>query len=109
MAELLSGKRRKHAAELFGKTDMPVIIRDLNDDESVILLVDANLHRPDIPPSERAKAYKMKLEAIKHQGQRTARRGCLFVRQPLSTVFGLIQHIKDIVERFSLGNKLLDF
>ena len=68
--ELLSGKRRKHASELSGKTDMPVIIRDLNDDEAVILLVDANLHRPDIPPSERAKAYKMKLEAIKHQGQR---------------------------------------
>ena len=68
--ELLSGKRRKHASELSGKTDMPVIIRDLNDDEAVILLVDSNLHRPDIPPSERAKAYKMKLEAIKHQGQR---------------------------------------
>ena len=71
--ELLSGKRRKHASELSGKTEMPVIIRDLNDDEAVILLVDANLHRPDIPPSERAKAYKMKLEAIKHQGQRSDR------------------------------------
>lgn len=68
--ELLSGKRRKRASELSGKTDMPVIIRDLDDDEAVILLVDANLHRPDILPSERAKAYKMKLEAIKHQGQR---------------------------------------
>ena len=65
-------------------TDMPVIIRNLNDDEAVILLVDANLYRPDIPPSKRAKAYKIKLEAIKHQGQRTDRRGCLFVRQPLS-------------------------
>ena len=71
--ELLSGKRRKHASELSGKTEMPVIIRDLNDDEAVILLVDANLHRPDIPPSERAKAYKMKLEAIKHQGQHSDR------------------------------------
>ena len=71
--ELLSGKRRKHASELSGKTEMPVIIRDLNDDEAVILLVDANLHRPDIPPSERAKAYKMKLEAIKHQGQKPSR------------------------------------
>lgn len=68
--ELLSGKRRKHASELSGKEDMPVIIRDLDDDEAVILLVDSNLHRPDIPPSERAKAYKLKLEAIKHQGQR---------------------------------------
>ncbi len=46
--ELLSGKRRKHALDLSGKTDMPVIIRDLNDDEAVILLVDSNLHRPDI-------------------------------------------------------------
>ena len=89
-------------------TDMPVIIRNLNDDEAVILLGDSNLYRPDIPPSRLSKAYKMKLEAIKHQGQRTDRRGCLFVRQPLS-IFGLIQHIKDIVERFSLGNKLLDF
>ena len=68
--ELLSGKRRKHASELSGKAEMPVIIRDLNNDEAVILLVDSNLHRPDIPPSERAKAYKMKLEAIKHQGQK---------------------------------------
>ena len=71
--ELLSGKRRKHASALSGKTDMPVIIRDLNDDEAVILLVDSNLHRPDIPPSERAKAYKMKLEALKHQGQKLQR------------------------------------
>ncbi len=71
--ELLSGKRRKHASELSGKTEMPVIIRDLDDDEAVILLVDSNLHRPDIPPSEKAKAYKMKLEAIKHQGQKSQR------------------------------------
>ena len=49
---------------------MPVINRDLDNDEAVILLMAANLHRPDIPPSEQAKAYKMKLEAIKHQGQR---------------------------------------
>ena len=69
--EILSGKRRRHGLELAGATEMPVIIRDLNDDEAVILLVDSNLHRPDIPPSERAKAYKIKLEAIKHQGQRS--------------------------------------
>ena len=56
-----------------GGYELLVIIRDLNDDEAVILLVDANLHRPDIPPSERAKAYKMKLEAIKHQGQKPSR------------------------------------
>lgn len=71
--EILSGKRRRHGLELAGEAEMPVIIRDLNDDEAVILLVDSNIHRPDIPPSERAKAYKMKLEAIKHQGQRSDR------------------------------------
>ena len=71
--ELLSGKRRKHASELSGKEDMPVIIRDLDDDEAVILLVDSNLHRPDIPPSERAKAYKIKLEAITRKAGRPSK------------------------------------
>ena len=82
--ELLSGKRRKHASELSGKTDMPVIIRDLDDDEAVILLVDSNLHRPDIPPSERAKAYKMKLEALKHQGRKPERTSCQLVTKSRS-------------------------
>lgn len=68
--ELISGHRRHHAAELAGLETMPVIVRDLDDDAATILMVDANLQREEILPSEKAKAYKMKLEAIKHQGQR---------------------------------------
>ena len=69
--ELIAGHRRKHASELAGLSTMPVIIRDLDDDEATILMVDSNLQRETILPSERAFAYKMKLEAMKHQGQRT--------------------------------------
>ena len=69
--EMIAGHRRKHASELAGLLTMPVIIRDLNDDEATILMVDSNLQRETILPSERAFAYKMKLEAMKHQGQRT--------------------------------------
>ena len=68
--ELISGHRRHHAAQLAGLETMPVIVRDLDDDAATILMVDANLQREEILPSERAQAYKMKLEAIKHQGQR---------------------------------------
>ena len=68
--ELISGHRRHHAALLTGLETMPVIVRDLDDDAATILMVDANLQREEILPSERAQAYKMKLEAIKHQGQR---------------------------------------
>lgn len=68
--ELISGHRRHHAAELAGLATMPVIVRNLDDDAATILMVDANLQREQILPSEKAKAYKMKLEAIKHQGQR---------------------------------------
>lgn len=68
--ELISGHRRHHAAELAGLETMPVIVRNLDDDAATILMVDANLQREEILPSEKAKAYKMKLEAIKHQGQR---------------------------------------
>ena len=66
--EILSGHRRKHASELAGKDTMPVIIKDVSDDESVIIMVDANIQREDILPSEKAKAYSMKYEAMKHQG-----------------------------------------
>ena len=69
--ELISGHRRKHACELAGLSTMPVIVRNLNDDAATIIMVDSNIQRENILPSERAKAYKMKLEAIKHQGQRT--------------------------------------
>ena len=69
--ELISGHRRKHACELAGLPIMPVIVRDLDDDAATIIMVDSNIQRENILPSERAKAYKMKLDAIKHQGERT--------------------------------------
>ena len=69
--EIIAGHRRKRASELAGKETMPVIIRDMDDDAAVIIMVDSNLQRENILPSERAKAYKMKYEAIKHQGSRT--------------------------------------
>lgn len=69
--ELVSGHRRKHACELAGLPTMPVIVRDLDDDAATIIMVDSNIQRENILPSERAKAYKMKLDAIKRQGART--------------------------------------
>ena len=68
--EIVSGHRRKRACELAGLNAIPAIVRDLDDDEAVIIMVDSNLQRENILPSERAKAYQMKLEAIKHQGER---------------------------------------
>ncbi len=70
--ELISGHRRLAAYKLLGKETMPVIVREMTDDEAVIVMVDANLQREKILPSERAFAYKMKLEAIKHQGKASA-------------------------------------
>lgn len=69
--ELVAGHRRRRASELAGKETMPVIVRDLDDDAATIIMVDSNLQRENLLPSERAFAYKMKLEAIKHQGVRT--------------------------------------
>ena len=68
--ELVSGHRRKRASELAGRDTMPVIVRALDDDEATIIMVDANLQRERLLPSEKAFAYKMKLEAMKHQGKR---------------------------------------
>ena len=68
--EIVSGHRRKRACELAGIDEIPVIVRDLDDDEATIIMVDSNLQRENILPSERAKAYQMKLEALKHQGER---------------------------------------
>ena len=69
--ELVSGHRRHHASELAGLTEMPVIVRDLDDDAATIIMVDSNLQRETLLPSERAFAYKMKLEALKYQGLRS--------------------------------------
>ena len=69
--EIISGHRRQHAAELAGLKTLPVIIRELDDDQAILQMVESNLQRETIRPSERAFAYKMKLEALKHQGART--------------------------------------
>ena len=68
---MISGHRRKMASELEGKETMPCIVRNLSDDQAVIVMVDSNLQREEILPSEKAFAYKMKLDAMKRQGQRT--------------------------------------
>ena len=68
--ELISGHRRKRASELAGKETLPCIVRNLDDDAATIIMVDSNIQRENILPSERAFAYKLKLEAMKHQGQR---------------------------------------
>ncbi|MEQ2360089.1 ParB/RepB/Spo0J family partition protein [Blautia intestinihominis] len=67
--EVISGHRRKEAAIWAGETKVPVVIRELDDDQAVVAMVDANLHRENLKPSEKAFAYKMKLEAMKHQGK----------------------------------------
>lgn len=71
--EIIAGHRRKRACELAGMDEMPVIVKNLDDDESVIIMVDSNLQRENILPSERAKAYQMKLEAIKRKAGRPSR------------------------------------
>lgn len=68
--EMVAGHRRLHAADLAGLKTIPAIVRNLTDDEAVILMVDSNLQRETISPMERAQAYRMKLEALKHQGKR---------------------------------------
>ena len=67
--ELISGHRRKHASEIAGKEKMPIFIRNYTDDEAVVIMVDSNLQREKILPSEKAKAYRMKYDALKHQGR----------------------------------------
>ena len=71
--ELIAGHRRKHGSERAGKTEMPIIVRNYSDDEATIIMVDSNIQREDILPSEKAKAYKMKYEAMKHQGKKSSK------------------------------------
>lgn len=82
--EIISGHRRMRAAELAGLKTLPVIVRDMDDDTAIILMVDSNLQREHILPSERAFAYRMKLEAIKHQGARSD-----LSRDPTSSQVGM--------------------
>ena len=70
--ELVSGHRRRLAAQKIGLATVPVLVREMTDDEAVILMVDSNLQRENLLPSEKAFAYKMKLEAMKHQGKTTS-------------------------------------
>ena len=74
--EIISGHRRSHAAEMAGLTEVPVLVRQMDDDAATVLMVDSNLQRENILPSERAYAYKMKLEAMKHQGSRSDLTSC---------------------------------
>ncbi|MCI8382517.1 MAG: ParB/RepB/Spo0J family partition protein [Lachnospiraceae bacterium] len=69
--EIIAGHRRRRGSELAGKTEMPMIVREYTDDEATIIMVDSNIQREDILPSEKAKAYKMKYEAMKHQGKKS--------------------------------------
>jgi ParB family chromosome partitioning protein len=69
--EIIAGHRRRHACELLGFATMPMFVRDYSDDEATIIMVDSNIQREDILPSEKAKAYRMKYDAMKHQGSRT--------------------------------------
>ena len=69
--EIVAGHRRKHGSELAGLSDMPCIVREMDNDTATILMVDSNIQREDILPSERAQAYKMKMEALKRQGARS--------------------------------------
>lgn len=71
--ELIAGHRRKHGSERAGKTEMPIIVRNYSDDEATIIMVDSNIQREDILTSEKAKAYKMKYEAMKHQGKKSGK------------------------------------
>ena len=87
--EMISGHRRRYASMLAGKETMPVLIREMDDDTATILMVDSNLQREHILPSERAKAYQMKLEAIKHQGK----------KQDLETSGQIVQKSKTSVEK----------
>lgn len=71
--EIIAGHRRKRGSELAGRAEMPMIVRNYTDDEAIIIMVDSNIQREDILPSEKAKAYKMKYEAMKHQGKKSGK------------------------------------
>lgn len=71
--ELIAEHRKKHGSERAGKTEMPIIVRNYSDDEATIIMVDSNIQKEDILPSEKVKAYKMKYEAMKHQGKKSGK------------------------------------
>ena len=112
--EMVSGHRRMHAAQLAGLTTIPAIVRELSDDDAVIAMVDANIQREELLPSEKAFAYKMKLEAMKHQGARSdltssqnetklradelVAKGCGSTRSQIQRYIRLTELIPDLLE-----------
>ena len=99
--EIISGHRRKHACELAGIDTLPAIIRNLDDDAAVIIMVDSNLQRENILPIERAAAYKMKLDAIKHQGMRSDLTSTQVAPKLSTEQIGDVEGIsKDTVKRY---------
>ena len=99
--EMVAGHRRLHAADLAGLKTIPAIVRDLTNDEAVILMVDSNLQREEILPSERAMAYKMKLEALKHQGARTDLTSAQVAPKLSTALIGEQDNVsKDTVKRY---------
>lgn len=99
--EIVSGHRRHHASQLAGLKEIPAIIRDMDDDEATIVMVDSNLQREQILPSEKAFAYKMKLDALKRQGQRTDLTSTQFAQKLSAQIVGDDAGIsKDQVRRY---------
>lgn len=101
--EIISGHRRKRACELAGIDTIPAIVRDVDDDTAIIMMVDSNVQREDILPSERGKAYRMKLEAMKHQGLRqdlTADRSGTKVKDSLEMLSDQVHESKKQIQRY---------
>lgn len=107
--EIISGHRRHHAAELAGLDTIPVIVRELDDDAAVIMMVDSNIQRENILPSEKAMAYKMKMEALRHQGRRTDLTSAQVAPKLSTEQIGEAEGIsKDLLGRVGLGEELLE-
>lgn len=105
--EIISGHRRCHACRLAGLETMPVIVQDLNDEEAVITMVDSNLQREKILPSEKAFAYKMKMEALKHQGKTSDQVGPKLTVEQISAGNSAMQ-VKRYIRLTNLIPELLD-
>ena len=103
--EVIAGHRRWRACELAGLEEMPVIVRDMDDDTAVVIMVDSNIQREDILPSEKAKAYRMKYEAMRHQGKKSG-------KNTLDEIGGIVGENAKKVQRYiwlsRLSKELLD-
>lgn len=95
--EMIFGHRRKKALEMLGVNEVEVIVKDLNDDEATIFMVDSNLYRERILPSEKAFAYKMKMDALKHQGKKTCATGLHKTRDAICPFFQFSDSIRKIM------------